>query len=51
MSYERFAYVYDELMKDAPYEKWLELLLSKMNQYEAMAKTCLILHVVRVNLQ
>ena len=23
MSYERFAYVYDELMKDAPYDKWL----------------------------
>lgn len=41
MSYERFAYVYDELMKDAPYEKWLELLLSKMNQYGCDGKKVL----------
>lgn len=33
MTYERFAYVYDELMKDAPYEKWLELLTLKLEQY------------------
>ena len=26
MSYERFAYVYDELMKDAPYDKWLSFI-------------------------
>lgn len=38
MSYERFAYVYDDLMKDAPYEKWLELLLAKMEQYNVDGK-------------
>ncbi|MGG3557318.1 methyltransferase domain-containing protein [Peribacillus frigoritolerans] len=33
MTYERFAYVYDELMKDAPYEKWLVILTAKLEQY------------------
>lgn len=33
MTYERFAYVYDELMKDAPYEKWLMILAAKLEQY------------------
>ncbi|MES1038186.1 MULTISPECIES: class I SAM-dependent DNA methyltransferase [Peribacillus] len=33
MTYERFAYVYDELMKDAPYEKWLMVLTAKLEQY------------------
>ena len=33
MTYERFAYVYDELMKDAPYEKWLMILTAKLEQY------------------
>lgn len=33
MTYERFAYVYDELMKDAPYEKWLLILTAKLEQY------------------
>ncbi|GAA0353978.1 class I SAM-dependent DNA methyltransferase [Bacillus horti] len=26
MTYARFAYVYDELMQDAPYDNWLELM-------------------------
>ncbi|PEZ83374.1 class I SAM-dependent methyltransferase [Bacillus sp. AFS017274] len=33
MTYERFAYVYDELMKDTPYEKWLMILTAKLEQY------------------
>ncbi|WP_440969835.1 class I SAM-dependent DNA methyltransferase [Peribacillus frigoritolerans] len=33
MTYERFAYVYDELMKDAPYEKWLMILTAKLERY------------------
>ncbi|MGE7905410.1 class I SAM-dependent DNA methyltransferase [Peribacillus sp. NPDC094092] len=33
MTYERFAYVYDELMKGAPYEKWLMILTAKLEQY------------------
>ena len=41
MSYGRFAYVYDSLMKDAPYEKWLELMLAKLDQYGREAKTVL----------
>ena len=24
MTYEGFAYVYDELMKDAPYDEWVD---------------------------
>ncbi|RFU65780.1 class I SAM-dependent DNA methyltransferase [Peribacillus glennii] len=35
MTYERFAHVYDFLMKDAPYEKWVYLLLSRMDRYQA----------------
>ncbi|PLS15165.1 SAM-dependent methyltransferase [Bacillus sp. M6-12] len=34
MAYDRFAYVYDELMKEAPYDKWLSLLLSRMAAYQ-----------------
>ncbi|MFJ8264669.1 class I SAM-dependent DNA methyltransferase [Peribacillus asahii] len=41
MSYERFAYVYDELMKDAPYEKWLALLTAKLEQYGVQGKQLL----------
>lgn len=33
MTYGRFAYVYDELMKDVPYEKWLMILTAKLEQY------------------
>ncbi|WP_026693930.1 class I SAM-dependent DNA methyltransferase [Peribacillus kribbensis] len=33
MSYGLFAYLYDELMKDAPYSQWVELLQHKAQQY------------------
>ncbi|WP_110926943.1 class I SAM-dependent DNA methyltransferase [Bacillus massiliglaciei] len=41
MSYERFAYVYDELMKDVPYDKWLELLTAKLQKYKIMGSQVL----------
>ncbi|MFD0048270.1 class I SAM-dependent DNA methyltransferase [Actinomycetes bacterium NPDC127524] len=41
MSYERFAYVYDALMKNAPYEKWLKLLLDKWGTYDVSGKKIL----------
>ncbi|MFJ7847319.1 class I SAM-dependent DNA methyltransferase [Peribacillus sp. NPDC097224] len=41
MTYERFAYVYDELMKDAPYEKWLLILTAKLEQYGIEGKKVL----------
>lgn len=41
MSYERFAYVYDELMKDAPYDKWLIILTAKLEQYSVQGKRLL----------
>lgn len=34
MTYERFAYLYDELMKDVPYEKWVKLIQKLQNQYQ-----------------
>jgi ubiquinone/menaquinone biosynthesis C-methylase UbiE len=34
MSYEHFAYLYDELMKDAPYEEWVEFVQKKVNLYD-----------------
>ncbi|WP_042458603.1 class I SAM-dependent DNA methyltransferase [Neobacillus dielmonensis] len=33
MSYEQFAYLYDELMKDAPYDEWVRFTNEKLNQY------------------
>ena len=41
MSYERFAYVYDELMKDVPYDKWLILLTAKLEKYGIQGKKLL----------
>lgn len=41
MTYERFAYVYDELMKDTPYDKWLMLLTAKLEQYDVQGKKIL----------
>ncbi|PLT34632.1 class I SAM-dependent methyltransferase [Bacillus sp. V5-8f] len=35
MTYERFADVYDFLMKEAPYEKWVYMLLSRMDRYQS----------------
>jgi 2-polyprenyl-3-methyl-5-hydroxy-6-metoxy-1,4-benzoquinol methylase len=33
MSYKRFAYLYDELMQDAPYEQWVEFVKGKLEKY------------------
>jgi 2-polyprenyl-3-methyl-5-hydroxy-6-metoxy-1,4-benzoquinol methylase len=41
MTYERFAYVYDHLMKDAPYDKWLYLVISRMEKYGIKDKSVL----------
>lgn len=30
MSYEKFAYLYDELMQDAPYDKWVQFQLEQV---------------------
>lgn len=34
MSYQRFAYVYDQLMKDAPYDSWLQFVERVVTKYE-----------------
>lgn len=41
MSYESFAYLYDELMEDAPYDKWYDFTKNYVNQYHPNAKTIL----------
>jgi SAM-dependent methyltransferase len=41
MSYERFAYLYDDLMKDAPYDKWVEIVLAKLKKYNVNGKDLL----------
>ncbi|WP_066064030.1 class I SAM-dependent DNA methyltransferase [Neobacillus soli] len=33
MSYEQFAYLYDELMKDAPYDEWVQFVKEKCLKY------------------
>lgn len=33
MSYEQFAYLYDELMKDAPYHQWVQFVNEKLEKY------------------
>lgn len=35
VSYERFAYVYDYLMQDVPYDEWVKFLNSKLQQHSA----------------
>jgi SAM-dependent methyltransferase len=34
MSYQQFAYLYDELMKDAPYDKWVKFVKEKRQKYK-----------------
>lgn len=34
MSYTNFAKIYDELMKDVPYEKWVRFFEEKMDKYQ-----------------
>lgn len=41
MSYEKFAYLYDELMKDVPYDKWVELVLKKARKYNVSGRQLL----------
>lgn len=41
MSYEKFAYLYDELMQDAPYEEWVSFVKEKLVQYQVKGKSLL----------
>ncbi|MDQ1144966.1 SAM-dependent methyltransferase [Bacillus sp. SORGH_AS 510] len=41
MSYEQFAYLYDELMKDAPYEEWVKFVKEKLEQYDVTGERLL----------
>lgn len=41
MTYGRFAYLYDELMKDAPYDKWVELVQNKFSSHALDGKKLL----------
>ena len=34
MSYEQFAYLYDELMKDAPYDEWVQFVKEILVKYD-----------------
>jgi SAM-dependent methyltransferase len=34
MSYEQFAYLYDELMQDAPYDKWVNFVLKSLHDHQ-----------------
>lgn len=34
MTYERFAYVYDELMKDIPYDSWVQIINDMRSKYQ-----------------
>jgi cyclopropane fatty-acyl-phospholipid synthase-like methyltransferase len=41
MSYEHFAYLYDELMTDAPYEDWVQFVIDKAEHYHVQGKNLL----------
>ncbi|MFP7297561.1 class I SAM-dependent DNA methyltransferase [Neobacillus niacini] len=41
MSYEQFAYLYDELMQDAPYDEWVRFVTEKLNKYQVNGKNLL----------
>lgn len=41
MSYEKFAYLYDQLMEDAPYDEWLEYTETAIREFHPKAKTIL----------
>jgi SAM-dependent methyltransferase len=41
MSYERFAYLYDELMQDVPYEDWVRFVKGKIEKYGINGKSML----------
>lgn len=42
MSYEKFAYLYDELMIDAPYDQWVSFVLRTINQYSLPLNSSLL---------
>nr|WP_263325659.1 class I SAM-dependent methyltransferase [Neobacillus sp. Marseille-Q6967] len=41
MSYEQFAYLYDELMQDAPYTEWVQFVKEKLHTYQVDGKALL----------
>lgn len=41
MTYQKFAYLYDELMKDVPYDKWVELIRNSAEKYNVHGKRLL----------
>lgn len=41
MSYERFAYLYDELMQDVPYDEWVKIVDSYARRYQVEGKKLL----------
>ncbi|MFE8696758.1 class I SAM-dependent DNA methyltransferase [Cytobacillus sp. FJAT-53684] len=41
MTYGKFAYVYDELMKDVPYDKWVDLVMKNTQKYNIQGKRLL----------
>lgn len=41
MTYGKFASLYDQLMQDAPYHNWTELVVSKKEQYQISGKDLL----------
>lgn len=41
MSYQQFAYLYDRLMDDVPYDKWVELLLAAKQEYNIKSSNLL----------
>jgi SAM-dependent methyltransferase len=41
MSYEQFAYLYDELMQEAPYEQWVKFIKEMLVKYDVGANSLL----------
>ncbi|PET64336.1 SAM-dependent methyltransferase [Bacillus sp. AFS001701] len=41
MTYNRFAYLYDQLMKDVPYERWVQFLEDVFQKYEMLQPSIL----------
>lgn len=41
MTYQKFAYLYDELMKDVPYDNWVELIKKSAEKYNVHGKRLL----------
>lgn len=41
MTYNRFAYVYDELMKEMPYSAWVDMVIQQSEKFQVQTKTIL----------